>query len=124
MSKAASVLGLRGNSDEVVEAPVDQLCSKCEQLHISKAKFLPHLGNGAPGLHGTLAPDVELLGMDHSSLGFLDDIYDRCTSCSFCWLILSATYREGGSIGSNGLTETGERVQCCFDWRDEEASDL
>lgn len=111
-----SIHSKAGDGDEVAEAPLDQLCSKCEQLHVSKAKFLPYLGDDASGLPGALALDLDLLEVGHSSLGFLDEIYDQRVSCSFCWLIFSATYRETGTIGCDGLTDTSERVSCYFDW--------
>ena len=98
------------------EAPVDQLCTKCEQLHLSKAKFLPGSRDNDVGLPGELALEYDPIGMGQCSLGFLDEIFRRRTSCSFCWLVFSATYGETGSIGLDGLAEKGDRVPCCFDW--------
>ncbi|KAK8093881.1 hypothetical protein PG997_000566, partial [Apiospora hydei] len=98
------------NPVETVEAPVDELCSKCEQLHLSKGKFLPNLEDNVTSLPGVLASGFDPLGMGQCSLGFLDEIYRRRASCSFCWLVFNATYTETGSIGFDGLTDTGERV--------------
>ncbi|KAK8078093.1 hypothetical protein PG996_004263, partial [Apiospora saccharicola] len=80
------------NRVEDVGAPVDQLCPKCEQLHLSTAKFLPDPGENAAGLPGALALKYDPLGMGQCSLGFLADIYRRRSSCSFCWLVFNASY--------------------------------
>ncbi|KAK8134602.1 hypothetical protein PG984_006614, partial [Apiospora sp. TS-2023a] len=101
---------------EAMKAPVDQLCSRCEQLHLSKAKFLPNPGDNDTGLPGALALEYDPLGMGQCSLGFLDEIYRRRTGCSFCWLVFNASYTETGNIGYDGLTGSGDRVPCFLDW--------
>ncbi|KAJ2901828.1 heterokaryon incompatibility protein [Zalerion maritima] len=97
--------------------PGDLLCTSCTSLSLRIEKFLPAYISSNNELPGVLASSFDPHGMEPRELGFLDEIYLRRTTCSFCWLLFKATHsRDGGGIGYDGQTKDRRRVQCRMDW--------
>ncbi|KAK8209356.1 heterokaryon incompatibility protein-domain-containing protein [Phyllosticta capitalensis] len=92
----------------------DRLCHHCSQLNICRQKFHVADERPLPGLE-----NYDSSGLSRRSLGFLDDIYRKSTTCPLCRLILHATHEndDNGNIGYDGLDRLGERVECQMEWQ-------
>ncbi|KAK8241619.1 heterokaryon incompatibility protein-domain-containing protein [Phyllosticta capitalensis] len=93
----------------------DRLCHHCSQLNICRQKFHVADERPLPGLE-----NYDSSGLSRRTLGFLDDIYRKSTTCPLCRLILHATHEnddDHGNIGYDGLDRLGERVECQMEWQ-------
>ncbi|ROV95875.1 hypothetical protein VSDG_05193 [Cytospora chrysosperma] len=99
------------------KAPSDKLCDICREFNPSKGKFVTNYGT-LGSLPGFLDAEYDATGLESWRLGFLDEIYRRRSSCSFCWLIFSVTHSSvGGNIGYDGVDKDGGRVSCHLEWQ-------